>query len=55
MDYYERSGSAGSYVYTKTTDTTPQSGKDYYTKTMTGGTDARLPLPDEVLQILNAA
>ena len=55
VDYYERSGSAGSYVYTKTTDTEPQSGKDYYTKTMTGGTDARLPLPDEVLQILQAA
>ena len=53
--YYERSGSAGSYVYTKTTDTEPQSGKDYYTKTMTGGTTARLPLPDEVKTLLTVS
>ncbi len=30
--WYERSGSEGSYVYTLTTDTTPASGKTYYTK-----------------------
>ena len=28
--WYERSGSAGSYVYTKTTDTTVQDGTTYY-------------------------
>ena len=30
--WYERSGSAGSYVYTKTTDTTVAEGKTYYAK-----------------------
>lgn len=30
--WYERSGSAGSYVYTLTTDTTVDSEKTYYTK-----------------------
>lgn len=30
LGLYERSGSAGSYVYTKTTDTTATGGKTYY-------------------------
>lgn len=30
--WYERSGEAGSYVYTLTTDTTPAAGKTYYQK-----------------------
>lgn len=30
LGLYERSGSAGSYVYTKTTDTTVTEGKTYY-------------------------
>lgn len=30
LGLYERSGSAGSYVYTKTTDTTATEGKTYY-------------------------
>jgi len=32
--WYERSGSAGAYVYTPTTDTTPQVGKTYYTRSI---------------------
>lgn len=32
--WYERSGSAGSYVYTLTTDTTVGEGKTYYAKTV---------------------
>ena len=52
VGYYERSGSTGSYVYTKTTDTTPDPSKTYYTKTETGGTAARLPLPAEVMSKL---
>ena len=32
--WYERSGSAGSYVYTLTTDTTVDSQKTYYAKTI---------------------
>lgn len=54
VTYYERSGSEGSYVYTPTADTEPQSGKTYYTKTETGGTAPRLPMPDEVISILSA-
>ena len=54
-DYYERSGTSPNYTYTKTADSEPQSGKDYYTKSATGGTEARLPLPDEVLSILQRA
>lgn len=54
-DYYERTGTENAYVYTKTTDTTMQSGKTYYTKTVTGATEARLPLPDEVISILQRA
>lgn len=55
VTYYERSGSTGSYVYTPTTDVTPSGSKTYYVKTVTGATDPRLPLPDEVVQILTAA
>lgn len=33
--WYERSGSAGSYVYTLTTDTTVDSEKTYYVQTVT--------------------
>jgi hypothetical protein len=33
--WYERSGSAGSYVYTLTTDTTVTEGKTYYKKVVT--------------------
>lgn len=51
VTYYERSGSAGAYVYTPTTDVTPQDGKTYYTK---GGTIPRLPMPDEVISLLSA-
>ena len=43
--YYEQSGSE----YVATTDTEPDGSKTYYTKTETGGTDARMPLPDEVI------
>lgn len=52
VDYYTRSGTAGSYVYTKTTDTTPQSGTTYYTKDP--GTDAYLPLPADIKKLFAA-
>jgi len=48
--WYERSGSVGSYTYTLTTDTTVDNQKTYYAKTTTGGTEPRLPLPDEVIR-----
>lgn len=66
-DYYERSGSAGSYVYTLTSDVTMDAGKTYYVlKTKSGtyytlktpavpateATNPRLPLPDEVISVL---
>lgn len=47
VDYYEKVGA----TYVKTTDETPQSGKTYYTVSA-AGTDARLPLPDEVFELL---
>ena len=53
-DYYERTGTNPNYVYTKTTDTTPQQGKTYYTKSVSGATAPRLPLPDEVATIFAA-
>lgn len=46
--WYERSGSAEPYTYTLSTDTTVDSSKTYYAKVTSGGTDARIPLPDEV-------
>lgn len=53
MGLYERSGSVGAYVYTLTEDTTVDSSKTYYEKTETGAVEPRLPLPDEVFQILS--
>ena len=50
--YYERSGEEGSYVYTPTSDTTKSGSKTYYTKSVSGVTTARLPLPEEVVTIL---
>ncbi len=55
VDYYERSGTEGHYIYTKTLDVEPEIGKTYYTKQVTGGTTARLPLPDEVAYIMSNA
>lgn len=52
---YERSGSAGAYIYTLTNDTTIDSGKTYYKKVTTGGTDATLLLPNQIKAILDAA
>ena len=54
-DYYERSGSSEPYTYTKTSDVTKQQDKTYYTKSVSGGTTARLPLPDEVVSIMQNA
>lgn len=56
--WYERSGEEGSYVYTLSADTeivagTPSASKTYYVKSTASGTDARLPLPDEVISILS--
>lgn len=53
LGLYERSGSVGAYVYTLTEDTTVDSLKTYYEKVETGAVDARLPLPDEVFDILS--
>ena len=53
--YYERSGAGTSqspYVYTPTQDTVYNSEKTYYTKSMVGATDPRLPLPDEIAGIM---
>ena len=50
--YYERSGEEGSYVYTPTSDTTKSGSKTYYTKSVSGVTTARLPLPEEVVTLL---
>ena len=46
--YYTRTGTEGSYVYTITTDTTPQQGTTYYTN---GATEAYLPTPAQVATI----
>ena len=71
VDYYERTGSAGNYVYTLTADSTMDpsktyyvlkdkvSGTEYYTlKTpavpATEATNPRLPMPQEVISILEA-
>lgn len=51
-DYYTRSGSEGAYVYTKTSDVTPQTGTTYYTKTE--GATAYLPLPSEIKALFAA-
>lgn len=50
---YERSGTGTSedpYTYAVTADTTVTSGKTYYKKVSHPGTDARLPLPDEIIE-----
>lgn len=54
VTYYERSGSAEPYTYTPTSDTTYDSSKTYYTKSVSGATNPRLPLPDEVKRIMTA-
>ena len=53
--WYERSGSEGAYVYTLSSDTVADTEKSYYEKVETGAVDARLPLPDEVYDILTRA
>lgn len=53
--WYERSGSAEPYTYTLTTDTTVDSQKTYYSKSTSGATNPRLPLPDEIKTIMSAA
>ena len=53
--YFERGGSADEYTYTPTTDSTMSSSKTYYTMEVTGGTNPRLPLPDEVVYKLSVA
>lgn len=47
--YYTRSGTEGAYVYTLTTDVTPQAGTTYYTN---GATLPYLPLPSEVATLM---
>ena len=53
VTYYERSGSEGDYDYTATTDTTKSVSKTYYTLEEIGATNPRLPLPDEVVDLLS--
>ncbi len=48
--WYERSGTGPDYVYTLTTDTSIDNQKTYYAKTTTGGTDAELPMPADVIR-----
>ena len=53
--WYERSGAGteqSPYVYTLSADTTVNDQKTYYVKSMEGAADPRLPLPDEVLDLL---
>lgn len=45
--YYEKNATTNKYF--ETTDTEKQNSKTYYTKSEVGGTDAYLPLPDEVI------
>lgn len=52
LGWYERTGTEGHYVYTLSEDTTVDAQKTYCVKTETGGQEPRLPLPDEVKQIL---
>ena len=53
--WYERSGSAGSYVYTLTTDNSVQSSKTYYIKNEVGGSNAYLPTPDQLYDLIASA
>ena len=50
--WYERTGTVGSYVYTKTLDTIPNLAKTYVSMTEAGGIQAYLPLPSDVLSIM---
>lgn len=50
LGWYELSGTS----YVESQDTDAVEGKDYYTKVETGGADPRLPLPDEVIEIINS-
>lgn len=50
--WYERSGSEGAYVYTLTTDDSVQSSKTYYIKNEVGGTNAYLPTPDQLYDLI---
>ena len=52
---YERSGSEGSYVYTLTTDNSVQSSKTYYIKNEVGGSNAYLPTPDQLYDLIASA
>lgn len=47
--WYELSGT----TYVASTDTTVDTDKTYYSKTGTDETNARLPLPDEVIELLS--
>lgn len=53
--WYERSGSVGSYVYTLTTDNSVQGEKTYYIKNEVGGTNAYLPTPDQLYDLIASA
>lgn len=53
LGWYERSGSAEPYTYNPSTDATANASKTYYSRNETGGTDPRLPLPDEVIKIMS--
>ena len=53
--WYERSGSEGSYVYTLTTDNSVQGEKTYYIKNEVGGTNAYLPTPDQLYDLIASA
>ena len=53
--WYERSGSEGHYVYTLTTDDSVQSSKTYYIKNEVGGTNAYLPTPDQLYDLIASA
>ena len=50
--WYERSGSEEPYTYTLTDDTSVDAQKTYYAKTTSGGSEARMPLPDEVIELM---
>lgn len=53
--WYERSGAEGSYVYTLTTDNSVQSSKTYYIKNEVGGSNAYLPTPDQLYDLIASA
>ena len=53
--WYERSGSEGSYVYTLTTDNSVQGAKTYYIKNEVGGSNAYLPTPDQLYDLIASA